>query len=311
MLLAPMIGIIDTCILLKNSDKNIDADLFSACTGENGSAAELVESTLSSIHSAHSIENTHKTDYELGYTLHIPLLQLFHFINGQWEINNIIVSKVIRTICDTSRPVILYFFSTHFSAHAPIEKYLAKDDRNLLKTQDGPLEESVYYGDPIYNWSFSTTNNEITSRRVQAIQAIINELKNISATNLKKIRGVTLLGEVHHLFPDFESGMTFDAPYKITDYSQQSCADFKKYLKKEFLQIENLNTFLKSNFSSFDEVCPPSKNLRLDSSTKLIDHIDSFAHGFLPISGWVFLKNQEDYLASWVHVYCDGHLIGK
>lgn len=312
MLLAPMIGIIDTCILFKDEnkdkDKDIDADLFSACTGMNGSAAALVESTLSSID---SIECTNKTDYELGYTLHIPLLQLFHCINGQWEINNIIVSKVIRTICDTSRPVILYLFSTHFATHAPIEEYLAKNHRNLLIAQDGPLEESIYFGSKIYNWTFTTTNNEITFRRVQAIQAIINELKNISATNLKKIRGITLLGEVHHLFPDFESGMTFDALYKITDYSQQSCIDFKKYLQGEFSKIENLNHFLQSNFLSFDEVNPPSKNVRVDSSAKLVEHIDSFAHGFLPVSGWVFLKNPEDYLLSWVCVYCDGHLVGK
>lgn len=47
MLLAPMIGVIDSCIVAQHSALTQDlASLQATCTGPNGSAAALVESTL-------------------------------------------------------------------------------------------------------------------------------------------------------------------------------------------------------------------------------------------------------------------------
>lgn len=307
MLLAPIINVIDTCILIENEDEDIDFDF---CLNCKNSAAALIESTLSEIQPIKS--NIKKNQcYELGYTLHIPLLKLFHFADGNWTINNIIIDKMIRTICKTSRPVILYFFSNHFSTDSPIEKYLASDSRNLSKTQNGFLENSSYYGDPIYNWTFATTDNEITSRRVEAIQFFLNKLGKISSENLKKIRGVTVLGEIHHLFPNFESGMTFDGNYLITDYSEKSQSDFSSYLEKKFIKIEKLNLITKYNFLSFEDVRPPSKNAVTDSCVKSIEHIDSFAHGFFPVAGWLFIENKSYHLNSRILIYCNGHLLGK
>ena len=50
MLLAPMIGVIDTCVLTQDGATTPGLpDLQSTCTGPNGSAAALVESTLSAL----------------------------------------------------------------------------------------------------------------------------------------------------------------------------------------------------------------------------------------------------------------------
>ncbi len=119
MLLAPMIGVIDSCVLEQEGvpSKN-PADLQTTCTGPNGSAAALVESTLSQLEphgSAHG-------PYPLGYTLPVPLLQLFRQDPQGWVIDSNIVARLVPTVRDTNRPLILYLFSTHFATDAPLEQ---------------------------------------------------------------------------------------------------------------------------------------------------------------------------------------------
>lgn len=149
----------------------------------------------------------------MGYTLPVPLLKLFHQNpQGHWEIDGRLINRLVRTIRDTERPLILYLFSTHFSADAPLEQVLAQDSRNLAQTRDGPLGQSSYYGAPLYNWSFASTQNELTERRVQAARAVLGTVCQLPAHDIAKVRGVTLLGELHHLFPNFEGGMGFAPP---------------------------------------------------------------------------------------------------
>lgn len=95
----------------------------------------------------------------------------------------------------------------------------------------------MYYGDPVYPWTFSSTQTEITARRVQAAQALLDALCMLPERDQAKIRGVTLLGELHHLFPDFQAGMGFSFPYRVTDYSPASVAGFQRYLQAQFGHI--------------------------------------------------------------------------
>lgn len=308
MLLAPMIGVIDRCVMAKDTVTAQEVpDMQAACTGPNGSAAALIESTLAELQPPGSAPGP----YPLGYTLPIPLLQLFRQEADGWTIDTETVERLVRTVRDTPRPLILYLFSTHFATGAPLEKALAADPANLAQTREGPLGQGRYYGDAIYNWTFATTQTDVTAKRVQATQALLEAMCRLPAKDIAKIRGVTLLGELHHLFPDFEAGMGFTPPYRVTDYGPASVAGFRQFLKQEFPRIEQLNRVLGANYASFDEVQPPSRDIRAEPLQRFTEHIDSFAQGSLPIAGWAYVSSREGAVLPWVHVYRNGQFVGK
>jgi hypothetical protein len=314
MLLAPMIGVIEPCIAAR-ADADTDSNgLRNSCTGPDGSAAALVESTLSALQAR---DTATASPYPLGYTLPVPLLQLFRSTPQGWRLDDEMVGRLVRTVRDADRSLILYLFSTHFATDAPLEKALAQDPANLAQTRDGPLAQGKYYDSAINNWSFARTDTELTARRVQATQALLGEICRLPAQHIAKIQGVTLLGELHHLFPDFEAGMGFNAPYRVTDYSPASVAGFQQYLRGQFPSIAQLNRVLKADYASFDAVQPPSRDIRTEPLQRYTEHMDSFAQGSLPISGWAHVPPRAEATTqhmSWVpqvHIYRNGVFIGK
>ena len=308
MLLAPMIGVIDPCVMARNGAvAQGKSGMQTSCTGPNGSAAALVESTLAALQPPSNASSP----YSLGYTLPVPLLQLFRSDTDGWVIDHEVVGRLVRTVRDTNRPLILYLFSTHFTTDAPLEKELAASPANLAQTRDGPLEQGSYYGTAIHNWSFASTQTELTARRVQATEALLKAMCRLPAPDIAKIRGVTMLGELHHLFPDFEAGMGFAEPYRVTDYSPQSVAGFQEFLEQEFPTLEQLNRVLGANYKSFDEVQPPSRDIRTEPLQRFTEHIDSFAQGSLPIAGWAYADQVEGGPPPWVHIYRNGVFVGK
>jgi len=306
MLLAPMIGVIEPCILAQAPAVGAEnEDLARSCTGPEGSAGALVASTLSAL-----APRAGPRAYELGYTLPVPLLKLFKPSGSDWVIDADAVGRLVRTIRDTSRPAIVYLFSTHFGVNAPIEEALAADSRNLSVTPAGPLPRDQYYGSDIFNWTFAGTDNAITHRRVQAIQAVVAEICKLGPRQIAKIRGITLLGELHHLFPNFQGGMGFGTPYLVTDYSESSKRGFRAYLQRSYGSIEQLNTVLGTNWTSFDQVEPPSRDIRTMPLDDFTQHIDSFAHGFLPIAGWAYVKEPAGKSPPAVRIYRNGEFAG-
>ena len=305
MLLAPMVGVVDTCIATP-TDTAGAGSLQQGCTGKEGSAAALVEATLKQLQPVAPQEGT---GYPLGYTLPVPLLQLFKAQGEGWAIDEERVQRVARTVHESARPLILYLFATHFSAHAPIEQALARDPANLAQTRDGPLPIDSYHGDPLYPWTVARTDNSLTERRVQAIRALLGALCELPAQDLAKIRGVTLLGELQQMFPHFETGMGFDDLYRVSDYSATSVAGFRRYLQAQFGDIAKLNMAVGARYASFDEVQPPSRDIRTEPLTRYTEHMDSYAHGILPISGWAWVPGRKDDL--WVQVYRNGGFLGR
>lgn len=311
MLLAPMMGL-DPCLMpspANTVDGAMARSLEPACSGPEGSAAQLLEATLAGLETP----GTWRQPYELGYTLNVPLLRLFKRAGTDWAIDQELVDRLARTIRDNDRPVVVYLFSTHFSQDAPIEQALAADPANLGWTQDGPLAPGVYYGAPIYNWTFASTRNGITQRRVQAGRAMLEAVCRLGPWQVRKVRGITLLGELHHLFPDFEQGMGFDKPYLVTDYSETSKAGFRSFLRGTFITPQRMNAALGSDWPSFEAVEPPGKDVRSMPLKDYTEHIDSYAHGSIPISGWAYVP-ETDRPAGWtprVRVYRNGVLAGN
>ncbi|MDD2714014.1 MAG: hypothetical protein PHU77_13940, partial [Simplicispira sp.] len=319
MLLAPMFGTFDTCIATPagataSAGNALAADaqdgsrtLADSCTGPNGSAAALVESTLSALQPPERAQGP----YPLGYTLAVPLLQLFRATEQGWALDTERIQRVARTVRDSQRPLILYLFSTHFSVGSALEEALAADPANLAQTRDGPMPPSQYYGAPLYNWTVARTDNPLTARRVQATQALLEEVCRLPAQDIAKIRGVTLLGELHQMFPDFESGMGFGGPYRVSDYSPASVVGFQAFLRQEFQHIERLNRRLGTDYADFVQVQPPARDIRTEPLQRYTEHIDSFAHGSLPIAGWAFAPRPAGAPPAWVHIYRNGVFIGK
>ena len=308
LLVAPMMGL-DACITptgKPTGDAKSTEELAQACSGPQGSAAALVESTLSGLQGTATSGR-----YELGYTLNIPLLKLFHEQAGDWLIDKEQLGRVVRTLRDSERPVIVYLFSTHFSQNAPIERFLAADPANLSWTQKGPLPVDSYYGEPLYNWSLANMRTALTARRIQAADAVIREICKLEPRHIAKIKGMTLLGELHHLFPNFEAGMGFKPPYLVSDYSPKSKADFRWFLERYFGNIRNLNRTLGTSWTSFEQIEPPSKDIRTEPLKDYSEHIDSYAHGSLPISGWAYVKEATDAAPAHVRIYRNGELLGR
>ncbi|MDO5289619.1 MAG: beta-galactosidase [Pseudomonadota bacterium] len=302
LLLAPAIGGLHDCLDMAPPAQALEA----ACEGASGSAAERVEKTLSALGPPRNADGR----FALGYTLVVPLLNLFEpQAGGGWAIDTQAVQRITRTVQHVQRPVVLYLFSTHFSEGAPIEPVLAQDPRNLAETPHGPLPVDRYMGRPLYPWSIARTDNPLTQRREQAIDALAQALCAAPGARAR-LAGINLLGEVHHHYPHFESGMGYGRPYVITDYSPASREGFRAFLRERFGgRIEALNRHLGTAFARFDEIEPPAGNSLQQPSIPFWQHLDDAAAGTLAVGGWVFDATQP--ATRWVRVYLNGQPVAR
>ena len=308
LLLAPMMNVLEPCLQPTRSPVVNAPLVISQWCGENAtSLAPVVETTLSAL-GPRLPANPH---LELGYTLAVPLLRMLKRQDGDWVVDRPLLNKMVRTLSEVDRPVIVYLFSTHFGVNAPIEHELASDPNNLLLTQSGALPVDSYLGDEVFPWNFTTTDNGITKRRLQVVDAILEEICLLPESDLAKLRGITMLGELHHMFPKLESGMGFQAPYLITDYSDVSRQDFRAFLKTRFKNIDDLNRVLQSDYRSFAELDPPSKDIRSQALTRFAEHIDAFAHGSFPVAGWAHVPELPKGAQPWVRIYRNGKYLGR
>jgi hypothetical protein len=312
LLIAPMIGGLEACTFWKQDTlrKFPDHQFTKLCAKEASSASELIEATLNTI----SDRRGKVGNYELGYTLNVPLFMLFHVNGSSIQLNQEAVQRVAQAVNHVDRPVILYLFQNHFGVNSPAEKVLAQNPDNLLHTRLGPLSTDRYYTVNIYPWTFTNTDNDITRFREQAFNALLDEICKLPARAIKRVEGVTMLGELHHLFPNFEAGMGYSGDYLISDYSKHSVLGFRRFLIDRYKDIADLNFYLGSHYSSFDEVAPPSKDIRKDPLKQYSEHIDSFAHGTLPISGWVGKKSSlggQTAAQDWIQIFDNGEFLAR
>nr|WP_295941547.1 beta-galactosidase [uncultured Acidovorax sp.] len=299
LLLLPMIGALDNCLLSRGPTSNVET-----CGGDTDSAAGLIEGTLNSLGPRRSADGI----YEVGYTLNVPLLRLFTLsADGRWVIDEAAAKRVANTIRRSERPMVLYMFSTHFSVGGALEKQLGADPRNLAYGPTGqPMDKGRYYHLDIYPWSVVDHSNSLTRMRETAINAVLEQVCQLPWRDRKKVHGVTVLGELHHLFPDFESGMGVSTSYQVSDYSDQSIQGFRQFLRERFVNVRALNEAVGGDYRSFDEVVPPAKDIRTQRLSRYQDHIDSYATGVLPISGWAHEVNGPSAKAPWIHIFVNG-----
>ncbi|MDL2338282.1 MAG: hypothetical protein QFE16_10610, partial [Pseudomonadota bacterium] len=110
--------------------------------------------------------------------------------------------------------------------------------------------------------------------------------------------------------PDFQGGMGFQEKYLVSDYSRVSIEGFRSFLVARFVTVGALNTALGSDYPAFAAVEPPSKDIRSQPLTRYTEHIDSYAHGSLPISGWLHGPTQPQS-GRWIRVYRNGDFLAR
>ena len=309
LLIAPMIGGLHPCTFLHKemAKSNPDFQYAKLCAKDEGSPSQLIKNTLDRI----SDRWFELGDFKLGYTLNVPLLRLFEVKGEEIVLNQEILKRVVSTIANVDRPVVLYLFSDHFGVDSPVENQLAKDPANLLQTRKSVMQKDRYYSHDIFPWSFVDTGNGITKLRETAFNAVLDEVCKLPWYVRRRIEGVTMLGELHHMFPNFESGMGYSGEYLISDYSQHSVDGFRKFLAAKYQSVADLNSHLNWNYNSFEEVFPPSKNIRTERLNHYLEHIDSFANGTLPISGWIGRARTGSEKKDWIQIYDNGEFAGR
>jgi hypothetical protein len=308
LLLAPMIGGLEPCLFGASQGGRAALPEGSVpCEVGSQSAAARVEATLQRFGQLSSRDGR----YALGYTLNAPLLRFLTQREAGWEVDQQAVQTLVRTIREVDRPVVLYLFSNHFGVGAPIERRLAEQPDNLMKTAQGVMRQDKYYSVDIYPWSFTTTRNDITRQREKVVAAILGEVCRLPQPQIDKIRAVTLLGELHHLFPNFEGGMGYAGRYMVSDYSSESVTGFRHFLAARFESLQALNRALDADFARIEDVPAPSKDIRSEPLTNFAEHIDSFAHGELPISGWAVIPARTSAEPLWVRVYRNGEFVAR
>lgn len=244
---------------------------------------------------------------QVGYLLTVQLLSLYKPQGDGWVIDDHRVDAMLRALKEIKRPAVVYLQSTHFDTQGPLPVALAKDPRNLMLFADGTAPQLGYFGFAIAPFTLSTDPTlPVNAYRFAALRHVIKRMKELPADAQERIVGITLAGEAHQLFPDFENGMGAYEDIRVTDYSPASIEGFRRALAQRYGSIEKLNAAMGFNEASFATRAAPSKNIRKDRLNRFSEHYDAWADGYLPISGWAF---DPEGRINELLLYVDGQLV--
>ncbi|PYE77941.1 hypothetical protein DFQ15_11186 [Xylophilus ampelinus] len=245
-----------------------------------------------------------KGKVQVGYTQTLKLLSLYKRGPKGWELDLAQVDTLLRPVTKVARPVVLYLAADHFDTIGPLAEELRQDKRNLMLLADGRPAASSYFGYPILPYTLQTDADIPVNRyRFAALRAIARRIAELPPQARKRIVAITLLGELHHMFPNFESGMGAYEDIRVTDYSPASVAGFRLWLRQRYGSIETFQARTGLAYDGFDAVPAPSKNIRKDVLDSFGEHYDAFADGTLPFSGWLWDPQQR---IAALDLYIDG-----
>ncbi|WP_240933206.1 hypothetical protein [Diaphorobacter sp. HDW4B] len=235
-----------------------------------------------------------KGDVQVGYTLTLQLLGLYQKSgSGEWQIDADRVNASLQLIREIKRPVVIYLAADHFDTVGPLPKELAKDPSNLMWLRDGKPPQLGYFGYDILPYTLSTDPAiPVNKYRFEALEYLAKKLQTLPKDAQDRIVAVNLLGELHHMFPDFENGMGLKLDVQVTDYSPASVAGFRNWLKNKYQTTDELAKRTGLQYASFDAIPAPSKDIRKEPLQSFGEHYDAYADGILPIGGWLWDPKQ-------------------
>lgn len=284
---------------------NEEAALFCYKKGEDSS--DTINNELNKIDSG-KIRNG---NFELGYTLTIPLFRYYQQDkSGKWFVNQSFLKHDIDVINHIDRPVNIYLSLNHFAdSNEKLSRELAKDSRNIMWNAQGPMPISDYFGNPVIPWTISDYSAPITQYRENVFRDALLQIKTVIRNHPGRVIGVSILGEVHQMNKNIMAGPSYSVDMNDTsDYSPSSVDGFRHWLKEKFANINQMNELFGSSYTSFDDVSPPTRNIRKDILKSFFEHNDNFASGSMDIYGW--MTDSRSCKAA-INVYLDGKNIGR
>jgi hypothetical protein len=228
-------------------------------------------------------------DIRMGYLAPLPLLDLFVRKGQEWVIDERKVDLYLNLIRKVKRPVVVYLAANQFVSLGDLPKALAGDPRNLMQLPDGRAPTISYFGFSIYPWTLLPDESIPVNRyRFLALRHVAKRLQALPREARDRIVAITLAGELHHMYPDFEAGTGAFAPALVTDYSPASVAAFRRWLQSRHGTIAALNRLLGTAYRDVEQVPAPGKDLRSVPQAPRAEHYDGFAGGSVPVTGWLW-----------------------
>ena len=226
---------------------------------------------------------------QVGYTLTVHLLGLYVQRGADWEIDDSQVDRILNFIRRVPRPVVLYLASNHFDTSGPLTAHLLADARNLMQMAGGSVPHASYYGHRVVPYTLLTDESIPVNRyRFAALRHVARRVAELPPEARARVVAVTLAGEVHHMFPDFEGGMGRYAPVRVTDYSPASVAGFRRWLQAKYGTVAALQAATGAPAGSFDAVTAPGVDLLAKGAGERSEHYDGHADGRVPVAGWLW-----------------------
>ncbi len=271
--IAPMIEGIGYCAAGAKAG-SIPAAL-AVCTSEKNPSGPLLQETLNRLEPGGA-----KGKVQVGYTVGINLMG---FANAGDLMAHLV--KIQALILSVDRPVVLYLMGNQFAAPPP---NVSLDNRSYAVFSDQTVPKEHYFVNSINAWTLETDPTLEANRiRFGSLQMVGRWYGVLPAALQAKIIGITLAGELHHFFPDFANGLGRYDNIKVTDYSPASVRSFQNWLRTQHESLADLNQHLGTTFASFDVITPPARDIRRDKLDDFSQHFDAYAHGKLPVEGWL------------------------
>ncbi len=226
---------------------------------------------------------------QLGYTATIPLLGLYRKTEADFVLDEGRLDDYMALIQTMDRPVVVYLIADHFDSRGPLPEALAGDKDNMLQLADGAVPTAEYFGNKVLPFTLLADETLPVNRyRFEAARRVSERIAALPAAVQRRIIAVTMAGELHQMFRDFENGMGAFQDVQVTDYHPRSVALFRSWLAQKYGGIDAFNKANGFDYRSFDVVPAPGKDIRRDKLGSFGEHYDGFAHGKLPVTGWLW-----------------------
>lgn len=282
--ITPVIEGLLICDDLKHNENRHLIDANSYCTANGRSGSKATASLLDELEPGGP-----QGKVQVGYTITVQLLSLYRRQEGQWVIDEARIDRVMEVLDKIKRPAVLYLAANHFDTQGALTETLESDPRNLMHLADGTVPRSEYFGYKVVPYTLATDESIPVNRyRFDALRRVAARVAALPAATRERLVAIALAGELHQMFPDFQNGMGAYDQVRVTDYSPQSIAGFRAWLRRKHGSVQGLNQAVGAAFRSFEEVPAPSRNLLAQPGGALAAHYDAFAEGRVPVSGWLW-----------------------
>lgn len=249
-----------------------------------------------------------KGQVQVGYVATLQLLSLYQRQGSNWVLDDKKIQVFLQLLTNVKRPVVVYLAADHFDSQGALVDGLLEDPSNLMLLSNGKPAMANYFGYRIAPYTLQTTDAiAVNYYRFTALKQVVKRLTSLPEIVQKRVIAVTLPGELHQMFSDFESGTGRYEDIQVTDYNAASVAGFRQWLINKYGSIQKFNTTHGTAFARPQDIPAPAKDLRKVSNSKLAEHYDAYADGTLPIAGWLWdpLHRVKQLL-----LYLNGALVG-